>query len=150
MMQRLTREERKRALGMLQANLGVHIIARRINCHHSTISRLRDRFRATGRTADPPRPGQPRVTTPRQDVFIRQQHLRDRFMPATVSSRQIHGMPGQVCANTVRRRLQAAGIRARRPYVGPVLTQQHRRRRLQWATVHRRWTRRQCSYCDLQ
>ena len=118
MMPCLSREERERALGIFPANLGVRIIARRMNRHYTTISRLRGRFRATGRTADRPRTGQPRVTISRQDVFIRQQHLRDWFMPATVSSRQIYGRRGQVCANTVRRRLQAAGIRARRPYVG--------------------------------
>ena len=52
MMPRLSREESERALGMLQAYLSVRIIVRRMNCHHSTISRLRDGFRATGKTVD--------------------------------------------------------------------------------------------------
>jgi len=36
------------------------------------------RVNAAGTTADRPRPDQPRVTTVRQDNYIRQRHLRNR------------------------------------------------------------------------
>lgn len=65
-------------------------------------------------------------------------HLRDRFRPATVTASQ-HTRP--ISAATVRRRLQEAQLRARRPYVGPILTPAHRQRRLQWSRRHSRWNR---------
>ena len=44
---------------------------------------------------------------------------------------------------TVRRRLRARHLRARRPYRGPVLTSRHRQQRLLWCRRHLNWTRRQ-------
>lgn len=44
---------------------------------------------------------------------------------------------------TIRSRLRQARLKARRPYKGPILTQNHRTARLQWARTHLRWTRRQ-------
>ena len=142
-MARLTRAERERAVGMLQGRISMRQVAIRLNCNVSTISRLQLRLRATGTVLDRPRPGQPRVTTARQDVFIRQLHLRNRFTTANATGRQIVGRRGPVSGRTVRRRLYAAGLTARRPYVGAILTQRHRQRRMQWATVHGRWTRQQ-------
>ena len=142
-MARLTTAERERALGMLQSGLSQTEVARRLNCNQSTISRLDMRVNLTGSTHDRPRTSQPRVTTQRQDAFIRQLHLRNRFLTPSESSRQVAGRRGQISTSTVRRRLRAAGLHARRPYVGSVLTNMHRQRRLQWTTLHQRWARRQ-------
>ena len=43
--------------------------------------------------------------------------------------------------NTVRNRLKAAQLKARRPNVGQILTPRHGRTRMQWARVHARFTR---------
>jgi len=51
----------------------------------STIIRLHRRYTETGYVDDRPRPGQPRVTTIRQDRAIRLSHLRNLFLNATVS-----------------------------------------------------------------
>ena len=142
-MPRLSTTERERAIGMLQGRISVAEVARRLNCTRSTIYSLRNRLQQTGSTSDRPRSGQPRVTTQRQDVFIRRRHQRNRFQTASSTARQVVGLRGQVSGSTVRRRLRAAGLHARRPYVGPVLTRLHRQRRMQWAAVHRRWLRRQ-------
>lgn len=45
--------------------------------------------------------------------------------------------------NTVRRRLRDRGVRARRPYVGTILTRAHRNARRTWCRRHLRITRRQ-------
>ena len=45
----------------------------------------------------------------------------------------------KISDQTVRNRLQHAGIRARRPVRAIVLNQQHRQNRLQWAQTHRVW-----------
>lgn len=81
-MPRLRQDLRNQIVGLLQAGTSQRECARRFHVHQSTIFRLHQRFVATGSVADRPRPGQPRVTTRRQDNFIRQRHLRDRFTTA--------------------------------------------------------------------
>lgn len=125
---------------MIQANVSVSIIARQFRCHVRTIERLRTRFRQTGTTKDRQRAGRPRETTPRQDGYIRTSHLRNHFLPATVTARTTPGRHNaRISDQTVRNRLREHGLRSRRPYVGPKLTLRHRRNRMQWARTHQRW-----------
>ena len=142
-MPRLSAQQRERAIGMLTAGVSMREAARRFNCSHSTIVRLSQRLAATGSTTDRRRTGQPRVTTSVQDQCIRRRHLRNRFLTAEETGRQVVGRRGLVSGQTVRRRLRDSGLKNRRPYVGPALTPGHRQRRLHWAQQHQRWTRRQ-------
>ena len=71
---------RENAIGRLQAGQR-QAVAHALNVSQSTISRLWNRFRQSGSTADAPRSGRPRVTTPAQDRFIRLCHLRNRIAP---------------------------------------------------------------------
>ena len=84
--------------------------------------------------------------------FIRLQHLRNRFLTASSTARVTRGRTRRrVSATTVRRRLRENDLRARRPYVGSILTPRHRRARRQWAVIHVRWTRamwRTVLFCD--
>jgi len=68
--QGMTLEERQRAVGMLHAGMTAKGVARHFNRHESTISRLRNCLRETGRVNDRPRSGRPRKTTPREDRHI--------------------------------------------------------------------------------
>lgn len=141
-MPRLSKNDRERAIGMLQSGLYQTDVARRLGVHRTTIARLWSRFNTTGSTDDRPRLGQPRATTQRQDRYIRRLHLRERFQFATVTARTIPGRR-RVSAQTIRNRLRAVGLRARRPFRGPTLTANHRQRRLNWAQNHVRWRRNQ-------
>lgn len=133
-MPRLRQDLRNQIVGLLQAGTSQRECARRFHVHQSTISRLHQRFVATGSVADRPRPGQPRVTTRRQDNFIRQRHLRDRFTTAVSTASLIQGRRRRnIHARTVIRRLREYGIRCRRPYRGQILTQRHRQNRVRWA-----------------
>ena len=88
-----------------------------------------------GSVSDAPRSGRPRVTTPREDRYLRLTHLRNRFQPATeMAAALLNGR--RVTPQTVRNRLRDNGIRARRPIRSPSLTPNHRRRRLAWARTH--------------
>ena len=69
-MPRVPAHLRERALGMLQGGMRIAEVARAINCNVCTVRRLRQRYRETGRTADRPRSGRARVTTPAQDRYI--------------------------------------------------------------------------------
>ena len=105
----------------------------------STITRLVQRVNATGSLSDRPRPGAPRVTSVRQDNFLRLRHLRDRYVTAQSTASTMVGNRGRIIRrNTVRNRLGEHGISCRRPYRGPVLTQRYRLERQQWAVHNRR------------
>ena len=45
-------------------------VARAIKCNVRTVRHLRQHYRETGRIADRPHSGRPRVTTPAQDQYI--------------------------------------------------------------------------------
>uniref|UniRef100_A0A674BTZ1 Transposase Tc1-like domain-containing protein n=1 Tax=Salmo trutta TaxID=8032 RepID=A0A674BTZ1_SALTR len=124
---------------MLQGGMRTADVARAINCNVRTVRRLRQRYRETGRTADRPRSGRPRVTTAAQDRYIRTSHLRDRYRMATTTARVTPGIHNpSISAQTIRNRLREAGLR---PVVRQVLTRHHRQQRRLWAQTHRRWTR---------
>ncbi|XP_071083517.1 uncharacterized protein [Haliotis cracherodii] len=115
-------------------------IARTFNFSQTTLSKLIIRNQQTGQTQDRPRSRRPRLTTPAEDRYIRQIHLRNRCVTATSTAAAALGHA--IRRRTVLRRLRMAGIRAYRPFRRMALTRLHRLRRVQWARTVRRWQRR--------
>ncbi|GFR59450.1 transposable element Tcb1 transposase [Elysia marginata] len=141
-MPRLSEVDRHRALGLLQAGLPISEVSLRMNVNRMTIFRLRQRLHETDTVSDRPRSGRPRCTTQRKDRNLVRNHMNNRFLSASASSRQTRGRNNQpISANTVRRRLSTPGLQARRPYIGPILIQRHRRQRTLWAQEHAVWDR---------
>lgn len=106
-MPRLQRHMRERAIGMLQAGMSTEVIAGKVGCSSRAIRYLRSRFHQTGCTDDRKRSGRPRVTTVRQDRYIINTHLRNRFQTATSTAASITGShEKKICAQTVRSLLQ--------------------------------------------
>ncbi len=68
---RLNERQRRNAVQMLLNGRSQSEVARVLNVHRSTVSRLYQRLGQTGTTDDRPRPGRPRVTSRRQDRFMR-------------------------------------------------------------------------------
>ncbi|GFS21593.1 transposable element Tcb2 transposase [Elysia marginata] len=92
-----------------------------MNVNRTTIFRLRQRLHEMDTVSDRPLSGRPRCTTQRQDRNLVRNHVNNRFLSASASSRQTRGRNNQrISANTVRR-LSTSGLRARRPYIGPIL-----------------------------
>ena len=117
-------------------------MTRIFNKRQNTIRKLRAKFRATGRVADLPRRPMGRVTSRAQDRQIVLSHLRNRFLSAAATARQIVGTHARpIHPKTVRNRLKDVGLHARRPLKVPPLTARHRRARLAWARRYLRFTR---------
>ena len=130
-MPRLSVQERERALGQLQAGRSVRDVAATFGCHLATIYRLKTRHHLTVAVNERPCSGRPHVTSQRQDRHIHFVHLRERSRPATMTERETAGRHNnRISGSTVRRRLHYSRLRARKPYIGPVLSRRHRRDRL--------------------
>ena len=138
-MPRLYPATRNITIGRLQSGESQNEVARTLNVNQSTISRLWNRFQQTGSTNDRQRSGRPRITTPRQDRYIRVFHLRNRTVAASTTAAGIPGLR-RISSQTVRNRLRQHDIRPRRPFFGAVLTPLHRRERIRWCNILRGWT----------
>ena len=125
---------------MVQLGVSYAYVARILYCTKLAIIRLIQRYRVTGRTADRPRSGRPRVTTANKDHHLRILHLRNRFL--TVMSSAATGLVHIINHHTVYRRLRQHDIRAYRPIRGITLTRQHRHQHLRWACQFQRWQHR--------
>jgi len=86
-MGRLNDAQRHEAIGMIRGGAPKRVVARQMGCSHQTITKLIQRYNATGSVKDRQRPDRQRVTSVRQDRQIVITHLRDRFRTATQTAR---------------------------------------------------------------
>ena len=126
-MPRISENQRKQAIGMLQAGAMVNDVAQHFGCSRQTIHNLNTRFAITVSVRDRPRPGQHRVTSQQDDRYITLKHLRNRFLPSTATAQQL-GVNAQTIQNRLRQ--NSIPIRVRRPYTGPILIARHKAPRL--------------------
>ena len=133
-----------RALGMLEAGLSQRRVARMMGVSQSVISRANQRHPETGPYSERPRSGRPVSTTPRDDRYLTNLSLRNRFHSARRLNNDFAAATGVIVSTqTIRNRLHRANMHARRPAQCVPLTPAHRRIRLNWAREHVRWTRQQ-------
>ena len=114
------------------------------NRHPSTILRFSRKVTITGNVTDMNRSPKHIVTTRHQDRNIIRSHMTNRTKTAVATASKIienHGR--RISAQTVRNRLKAVRLHARRPNVGTCITiSDHiRRNRLSLARCHLRTTR---------
>ena len=106
------------------------------------VSRLYQRYLQTGDVAERRGRGRTRATSRWFDRFIVTQSLRSRTLSAPKLRQMLRNRRGvNVSVQTIRKRLHARGLRARRPVKATPLTR-HRRARLQCSRAHLMWTQR--------
>ena len=84
-MPRIRKHLRERPIGMLEVGASMEEVSVQIGSSVQALRSLRRRFVQNGIAEDLAHSGRPRVTTPGQDHYILNQHLRNRFLPATAS-----------------------------------------------------------------
>ena len=122
---------------MKNAGLSCRDIGTRLGVTHTVISRLVQKHGLTGQAKDRPRSGRPRKTSARDDralVYMSNRHP----MAGSRYLRQNWNAGVRVSTSTVRRRLKAVGLRARRPIRRPFLTPRHMQERLTWSRMRAR------------
>ena len=137
-MPRFTENQRRHAIGMLQAGLAENIVARHFGVHRNTIQSLLRRFRQSGNNRDRQRSGRPCVTSHQQDNHIRLVHLRYRCQTPSLTGRSIPELR-PISSITVRNRLRDRHINPRRPTICPIVLPMHRTARLTWLIRHLRF-----------
>ena len=99
-------EEKQQIVMMRQEGISRYHVSVRMNCSERTVSRICAQFRETGETAKPPRSGQPRKSTARDDRQLVHLSRENRFQPAKVLNRLWNDQLGiQTSVITLRRQL---------------------------------------------
>ena len=128
----------ERIAGMLLAGQTQRYVGHQFNVSHTVVGRVWQRYLDTGSVDERAGRGRPRKTTDRDDRYIVNMAKRRRFESAkTLNADFLDASGVHICEQTVRNRLHAANIRARRPAVRPPLTPEHRRLRLTFSQDHR-------------
>src|SRR5215470_8373861 len=89
------------------------------------------------------KPGRPRVTTAKQDKQIVKMAEKEHNITATEIQKRMEERDVEISVATVKRRLREAGGKHTNEILKPLLTDNHRRKRLQWAKDHQNfdWNR---------
>ncbi|GFU33089.1 transposable element Tcb2 transposase [Trichonephila clavipes] len=133
-----------RIVGMLESSRSQTKVSRILNVDQSVISRLWQRFQRTRDVTRPPVSGRPRVTAPRQDRYLVISARRQRGSTIRSLGSALTVATGiRISRQTVYRRLNLAGLYARRPAVCIPFTSAFKRARLkhqdwivgEWANV---------------
>ena len=140
-MPRLNEAQRNQAVGMIQAGVSQNEVSRQFGVHRNMISALWRCYQQSGNTRDCGRSRRLRVTSLRQDTYIRVKHLRNRLQTAALTARSIPGLRN-ISPRTARNCLPERNICPRRPAICPVLQRCHCVAHLARCRAHLRFTRR--------
>ena len=136
----LTPEECTRILTMLEMGRSQRDTARIVGVSLSTVQRVLQRYEKTGSNLRRPGNGKARSTTAREDRYLVNTMLRNRFLTGTELTNQFRRLGGSnPSAWTVRRRLAEANLTPLRPANGSKLERRHRISRLRYARNHLNW-----------
>ena len=99
------------------------------------------RLKETGSTDNRKRSGRPKISSSREDRHLVHLSLQDRRLTSPQLKRQWEDTCGIVCSSrTVRKRLDNVGLHGRVAKKKPLLTERHKRIRLNWAKERKNWS----------
>ncbi|GFU64371.1 transposable element Tcb1 transposase [Trichonephila clavipes] len=132
--------DRGRIVAYRDCGLSFRKIGSRIGQNQTTVKRICDHWMQEGTTDRPSRSHPPQCTTSREDRQIVHMAVTDRSVTSRTVAQHIESVTHHsVSDRTIRRRLQQSGLSAKRPLLGLLLTQNHRRLRRQWCNERRMW-----------
>ncbi|GFS76746.1 transposable element Tcb1 transposase [Trichonephila clavipes] len=124
--------DRGRIVAYRDCGLSFREIGSRVGRNQTTVMRICNRWMQEGTTDRRGRSYPPQCTTSREDRQIVRMAVTDRSVTSRTTAQPIESvMHYSVSARTIPRRLQQSGLSARRPLLGLLLTQNHRRLRRQ-------------------
>lgn len=136
----LNAESRSCAITLLENGASQRLVANRLRVSRSAIRNLWNRFQETGSGDRRPDSGRHRITSEREDRFIRRIALQQRFVSGPAIPNQLEAYSNvQVSDQTIRNRLRASQVRSRGRLVTPKMTAAHRAARSRSAREHIQW-----------
>jgi len=108
-------------------------VAKAVHCGVTTVKRWLKRWKQSKDLSDSSRSGRPRATTPKQDQQVVSLAERQTFVTSRDIMNQLENKGVKIDERTVRRRLHEAGAKYNKPLSKPLLTENHRDKRLKWA-----------------
>jgi transposase len=112
-------------------------VAKAVHCGVTTVKRWLKRWKQSKDLTDAPRSGRPRATTPKEDQRIVALAEQQTFVTSRDIANQLNKKGVEINERTVQRRLNEAGAKYNRPLSKPLLTENHREKRLEWAEDQR-------------
>lgn len=116
-------------------------LSRQFNCTTQVVNKILRQWRTTGNLNCKKRGGSNKKTDRLTDRTILRMSRNDPRLTAVDIQRQLGSSTPSV--RTIRRRLQDAGLNARRPAKKPMISKKNRDARIKWAIEHLNWTREQ-------
>ena len=108
-------------------------IAKIMKCHRNTVIRWLDRWEETKDLSDRSCLRPPRSTTADEDQLMVDFTIEKMDATSETVKQELEKKKVFVSNRTIRRRLHEVGLQYMRPLSKPLLNEQHRQRRVQWA-----------------
>ncbi|CAB4429059.1 unnamed protein product [Rhizophagus irregularis] len=140
---RLTIEQRVRAIQLLELGLSLREVAARIgeNVHYSSISRLKKKYKETNSVYDKKKTGRPRKLTDRDERIMVRRIMTDECSTGVSVQKSLKiNDKIEVSERTVQRALNRNGLFACAKCKKPLLSKTHREKRLKFARKYQKWT----------
>ena len=118
-------------------------IAKYVHCSKSTAAYWVEKYHQNTDLTDEQKSGRPRSTTTRQDERIVMMAEKEHSITSDEIQQKLEEKGVEISSRTVRRRLVEAGGKYSQEIPKPLLSEEHRSKRLQWAKRHRNfdWNR---------
>lgn len=137
----LSVSERSQIVILHKQGLSQVEISKIMKCSRKAVQNAINRFSETGSYENRPKTGRKRILSPRNHRFLNRISLRNR----TKSSKDLASdlwehRKIQISAPSVRRYLKEGNLHGRRARRKPLLTEHHKKLRLEWAKQHQNWS----------